>query len=132
MAIPGQRWPGFFSQISPTWQPADIDALCHAERMTEAISKPPVPTATGPDWPVIPLDENDADYRQLVRVATFAADMFALGPAALSMTRADVTRGQVAEGLALLLELGVIDIDRERLAAWTDAGIPMNRPRTRL
>lgn len=92
-------------------------------------NKPPVPEASGPDWPRIPLDESDPGYRQILRAATFAADMWALGPDAQRVaTRADVTRGQIAEGLALLLELGVIDIDRERLAAWTKAGIPMNRP----
>jgi len=89
---------------------------------------------SGLEWPRIALDENDADYQQLVRVATFAADMWELGAGSMTrtaaMTRADVTRGYIAEGLALLLELGVIDIDRERLAAWIDAGIPMNRPRS--
>ena len=91
--------------------------------------KPPVPAVTGPGWPVTPLDETDPDYQQLIRIAASAAHTWTLTPANRSwaMSRAGVARGQIAEGLALLLELGVIDIDRDRLAAWTAAGIPMNR-----
>ncbi len=90
--------------------------------------KPPVHPVTPLGWEPCPFDETDPGYLQLVRVATVAADMYALD-APPAMSRADVTRGQIAEGLALLLELGVIDIVRERLAAWTQAGMPMNRRR---
>ena len=93
--------------------------------------KPPVPAGAGHGWPVTPLDETDPDYQQLIRIAASAAYTWTLTPANRSwtMSRAGVARGQIAEGVALLLELGVIDIDRERLAAWAVAGMPMNRRR---
>lgn len=93
--------------------------------------KPPVRPVTPLDWQPCPFDETDPDYQQLARIAASAAHTWTLTPANRSwtMSRADVARGQITEGLALLLELGVIDIDRERLAAWTQAGIPMNRRR---
>lgn len=80
--------------------------------------KPPLPTKWGEQFTLMEVDESEGGtFSGLLRVATLAADKWALGPGALAMTRSEETRGTVREALLYLLELGVIDIDEERFAA---------------
>jgi hypothetical protein len=80
--------------------------------------KPPLPTKWGEPLPLIEVDESEGGtFSGVLRVAQIAADKWARGPGALSMTHSEETRGTVREALLYLLELGVIDIDEERFNA---------------
>jgi hypothetical protein len=94
------------------------------------VTKPPLPTGFFDPWPRIPVDETDGGpFHEVLRLATFAADEWTFGPDGPykqpRMTPAQATRGQIREGLLHLLELGLIDIDAERLNAATS--LPMSR-----
>ncbi|MFE0207039.1 hypothetical protein [Streptomyces sp. NPDC058985] len=96
------------------------------------ISKPPLPASMLDPWPRIPIDTTDgSDFHHLTRTAGAAATTWALGPEgayAKGLSLAEVVDGAVREALLHLLELGLIDIDDDRLNAAP--GLPMNRERT--
>lgn len=77
----------------------------------------------------VEVDTSDGSPFSLIqRVALGAADAWALGPEGpyqKPQPPASVSRGQVREALLHLLELGLLDIDVERLKAmeW----VPMSR-----
>ncbi|MFI5814914.1 hypothetical protein ACIA7S_28645 [Streptomyces sp. NPDC051643] len=82
--------------------------------------KPPLPKVKFQDWPRIPVDtaEGSVHYR-LTTVARRPAHEWVMGPDGpyhhpeQSMTQ--TVRGLVGEALLHLMELGVIDVDLERL-----------------
>jgi hypothetical protein len=82
-------------------------------------------------WPRIPVDTGpDTDFHHIDRIAGHAATHWVLGPAgtyAQNLTLATTVDGAVREALLHLLELGLIDIDTERLNAAL--GWPMHRDR---
>jgi hypothetical protein len=95
--------------------------------------KPPLPATPFDDWPRIPVDETDGSpFREIHRLAVLAADDWTFGPDGPykqpGMTMAQITRGHVREALLHLLELGLIDIDEDRLNAASS--FPMSRPKT--
>lgn len=83
--------------------------------------KPPLPARTFDPWPRITVDtSDDRDFHRLNRIAGNAATGWALGPDgayAQSLTLAEVVDGAVREALLHLLELGLIDIDAQRMHA---------------
>jgi hypothetical protein len=94
-------------------------------------SKPPLPARTFGPWPRIDVDtSNDSDFHRLNRIAGHAATGWAVGPDgayAQNLTLAEVVDGAVREALLHLLELGLIDIDSQRM---NDAsGWPTRRER---
>jgi hypothetical protein len=82
-------------------------------------------------WPRIPIDTSEgSDFHRLNRIAGSAATRWALGPDgtyAQNHTLAETVDGAVREALLHLLELGLIDIDLERMQ--TAPGWPLNRER---
>jgi len=96
------------------------------------ISKPPLPTRMFDPWPRIPIDTTaDSDFHHINRTAGSAATGWAVGPEgayAQNLTLAEVVDGAVREALLHLLELGLIDIDSDRLNAAP--GLPTHRERT--
>lgn len=80
--------------------------------------KPPLPNTFADPYPRIPIDESEGGaFSRILRLATFAAEAWALGPDGPTkqpMTAAQATRGEVREALLYLLELGFIDIDEQR------------------
>lgn len=98
-------------------------------------AKPPLPE-TFSFAPVsrIPVDQTEgSDYRQVLWHAVAVATDWATGPdgpfAHPAMTPYESTRGQLNEALLHLLELGIIDIDGERLAHLLKVGLPVGRER---
>lgn len=96
---------------------------------TPMTDKPQLPVNPFGEWRRIPVDQTDGSpFSEILRIAGFAADDWTLsanGPFKKpGMTRAAITRHQLAEGLIHLLELGLIDIDVERLKAseWLPVG----------
>ncbi|RBQ21555.1 hypothetical protein DP939_02265 [Spongiactinospora rosea] len=84
--------------------------------------KPPLPTALGEPIPRIPVDEREGGpFDQIRHIATIAVDLWSVGPDGPyynpAQTRSETTRLQMREALLHLLELGLLDIDTERLAA---------------
>lgn len=94
--------------------------------------KPPLPTTMFGPWPRITVDTSrGSDFHHLNRIAGDAATHWALGPDgtyAQSLTLAETIDGAVREALLHLLELGLIDIDLERMQ--TAPGWPTHRERT--
>lgn len=94
--------------------------------------KPPLPAGTFDLWPRIDVDTTEgSDFHRLNRIAGHAATGWALGPQgayAQNLTLAEVVDGAVREALLHLLELGLIDIDAERMHAAP--GWPTHRERT--
>jgi hypothetical protein len=85
-------------------------------------TKPPFPEPGSPVFPRRQVDESEGSpFRQVLQIGVFAADQWALGPqgpyANPRQTAAEVARGQVREALLHLLEIGLLDIDEDRLAA---------------
>ncbi|WKD36534.1 hypothetical protein [Streptomyces xanthophaeus] len=84
-------------------------------------NKPPLPGNLARPWQRITIDETDPDTAWIIKLAISAADGWMLGPNGPlknpAMTLADINRGAVREGLLQLLELGLIDIDTDRLRA---------------
>lgn len=81
--------------------------------------KPPIPADWEP-FPRITVDETtEGAFDQVLHIAISAADgwfLRGITEGRLNGTRqADIAKGQVREGLLHLLELGLIDIDEERL-----------------
>jgi hypothetical protein len=93
--------------------------------------KPALPARMFDQWPRIEVDTNgDSDFHRLNRIAGNAATGWALGPHgayAQSLTLAEVVDGAVREALLHILELGLIDIDSERMHAAP--GWPTHRER---
>lgn len=95
--------------------------------MTDHAPKPPLPVAQFQDWPRIPVptEEGSLHYR-LTTVARRPASEWVMGPDGPyhqpDMTMAQTIRGAVAQALLHLMELGVIDVDTERLD--TPHGLP--------
>ncbi|MEU4947693.1 hypothetical protein [Streptomyces lavendulae] len=83
------------------------------------MTKPPVPNNWDNNWQRIPVDPTDPDTAWILKLAVSGADGWALGPHGplhdRGMALADITTGAVRHGLLHLLELGLIDIDTERL-----------------
>lgn len=94
--------------------------------------KPPLPARMFDPWPRLEVDTTSgSDFYRLNRIAGHAATGWALGPAgayAQNRTLAEVVDGAVREALLHLLELGLIDIDHERMHAAP--GWPTQRERT--
>lgn len=84
-------------------------------------AKPPLPARTFDPWPRIPIDTSpNSDFYRLDRIAGSAATGWALGPdGAYAQNRplADIVDNAVREALLHLLELGLIDIDSQRMNA---------------
>lgn len=92
----------------------------------------PAPVPLGQPFPRIPVNQHDdSAFAAITQIAVFAADNWTFGPhgpyANPEMTGAERTRGQIREALLHLLELGLIDIDTERLHLLAETGIPMQR-----
>jgi len=85
-------------------------------------AKPPVPARTFDDWPRIDVDTaRGGPYHHVERLAVSAANHWALGPDGPfkqpGQSLAEIVRGAVHEGLLHLAELGLIDVDTDRLNA---------------
>jgi hypothetical protein len=93
--------------------------------------KPPLPARTFDPWTRIPIDTSEgSDFHRLNRIAGHAATGWALGPDgayAKNRTLADIVDNAVREALLHLLELGLIDIDSDRMHAAP--GWPTHRER---
>jgi len=90
------------------------------------------PDAPFGHWPIIPHVGQPimGEVKQLIRVASLAADFWHLGPdgpVRNPMTPAEANRGYLRTALLHLLELGLVDIDHERLAQGDEIGYPMRR-----
>lgn len=95
-----------------------------------AADKPPVPDRMFDPWPRIPVDAADgAPYARIRRAAGHAAHDWALGANGPykwpGQTLMQIVDGAVTEALLHLFELGLIDIDVQRLDDV--AGIPLTR-----
>jgi hypothetical protein len=81
--------------------------------------KPPLPARLLDPWPRIPVDTAEGtDFHRLDRIAGHAATAWALSPEgtyAKNLTLAETVDGAVREALLHLLELGLIDIDADRM-----------------
>ncbi|MFC9736050.1 hypothetical protein ACFWG5_34605 [Streptomyces hydrogenans] len=95
-------------------------------------TKPPLPDNAFAPWPRVPVDADPgSDFALIERIGGFAAHAWAIndpaGPLKAPMPLMPAIDGAVREALMHLLELGLIDIDTERLH---DApGYPMHRER---
>lgn len=94
------------------------------------MTKPPIPGAMFADWPRIPVaEDDDGPFARVLRIGARAGSDWMLGPDGPykhpEMTAAQATRGAVREALLHLLELGIIDVDVERLESA--AGFPFGR-----
>ena len=93
--------------------------------------KPPLPERMFDPWPRIPIDTREgSDFHHLNRIAGNAATGWALSPDgayAKGRTLADTVDHAVREALLHVLELGLIDIDSERMHAAP--GWPTHRER---
>lgn len=92
--------------------------------------KPALPTGMFDPWPRIEVDQSDrSPFDEILRHGGFAADDWTFsddGPYKHpEMTKSAATRCQIREALLHLLELGLIDIDVERMNGAP--GIPMSR-----
>jgi hypothetical protein len=103
-----------------------LDRLPAASRT----DKPPIPTGFPFDWPRIPTDDADGtDAWQIIRIATRAGDQWAIGAHGPyqqpGMSLSEITGGVIREALLHLLELGLIDIDGDRM--HSASGWPVRR-----
>lgn len=94
------------------------------------MTKPPIPARMFDDWPRIPVDTSrDSVFTRVERIAQGAAAGRVLGPEGPykrpDQSLAEIVHGAVREGLLHLAELGLIDIDAERLDAAH--GYPIHR-----
>lgn len=94
--------------------------------------EPPLPARMFDQWPRVEVDtSDDSNFHRLNRIAGNAATGWALGPDgayAQSLTLAEVVDGAVREALLHILELGLIDIDSDRMHAAP--GWPTHRERS--
>lgn len=93
--------------------------------------KPPLPARMLDPWPRININTDPgSDFHHIQRIAAHAATQWSLGPDGThkqSLTLAATVDGAVREALLHLLELGLIDIDSDRLN--NAPGWPMSRIR---
>lgn len=93
--------------------------------------KPPLPARMLDPWTRIPVDTSEGtDFHRIDRIGGHAATQWVLGPEGTykqNLTLAETVDGAVREALLHLLELGLIDIDSERMNAAK--GWPMSRAR---
>lgn len=94
------------------------------------MTKPPTPARAFDPWPRIDVDTTDGtETERIIHIATRVANDWVLGEhgpyRAGGMTMAEIVRSLVHESLLHLLELGLIDIDAERLNAAP--GVPVRR-----
>lgn len=91
--------------------------------------KPPLPDRMLAPWPRITVDTSPGtDFHRIDRIAGHAATHWVLGPDGTykqNLTLAETIDGAVREALLHLLELGLIDIDSDRLNAAP--GWPVSR-----
>ncbi|GAA3027410.1 hypothetical protein [Streptosporangium longisporum] len=95
-----------------------------------AQTKPPLPTRMHEPFPRIAVnDAPDSPFNELLGLAIAAADRWMVGPDGPLLgpdpSPRDMVNSQLREALLHLLELGVIDIDEERMRAAP--GWPMDR-----
>jgi len=99
--------------------------------------KPAIPKSRRP-FPRIPVDQTEgSDFRRVLRLAiqgsegwTFSAEegpYFRRQNGKPELTPAQIVRGQMTEALLYLLEMGVIDVDDERLNQVFDGYYPPYR-----
>ncbi|MEW2302036.1 hypothetical protein AB0958_19020 [Streptomyces sp. NPDC006655] len=92
--------------------------------------KPPLPARTFDDWPRIDVDTSrGTPFHRIDNIAERAAAAWVTGPDGPykrpGMTMHEIVSGALREGLLHLAELGLIDIDTDRLDA--PSGYPMRR-----
>lgn len=96
-------------------------------------SKPPAPADWNSEWQRIAVDPTDPDTAWVLKLAVSGADGWVLGPRGplhdRGMALVEITSGAVREALLHLLELGLIDIDIERLRAARS--FPLRRDSTK-
>lgn len=94
-----------------------------------SLPKPPAPADWNSEWLRITVDPADTETAWTIKLAISAAHGWLLGPQGPfhceGMTPANVTGEAVRQGLLHLLELGLIDIDRDRLNQATS--FPLHR-----
>jgi len=94
-------------------------------------TKPPIPANLGDPYPRIAVDQADGgDFDAIRRMATFATDGWVFSPdgaRAKWLPPAQFHGALITEALLHLLELGVIDIDHDRLVEVTSQGHPPYR-----
>lgn len=80
-------------------------------------AKPPPPTEPFGAWSRMPVDEAEGgDFDRIHRAATSAATgLFVTGAMQVPLTPYEIATAAMREGLLYLLEMGLIDIDHERL-----------------
>jgi hypothetical protein len=83
-------------------------------------NKPPIPAEWDQPFPRITVDESaEGAFDQVMHIAVSAADGWYLRGITEGrlndMSHSEIAQGQVREALLHLLELGLIDIDEERL-----------------
>jgi hypothetical protein len=93
-------------------------------------AKPPLPTGLFDPWPRIPIDTTrSTDAERIIGLAYGAATDWALGPNGVykqpGLPLAGIIHQAVEEALLHLLELGLIDIDTDRMHAAK--GLPCRR-----
>lgn len=96
------------------------------------MTKPPIPTGFGEPYPRIRVDQSDGGaFARALRIAVFAADAWMMSPDGPyenpSQTGAVMTRGLLRDALLHLLEIGVVDIDEQRLEEVCTHGAPIGR-----
>lgn len=97
---------------------------------TEQTPKPPLPARMFDDWPRIDIDtRRGSPFYRIDNLAEHAAGAWVTGPEGPykqpGMTMHEIVSGAIHEGLMHLAELGLIDIDHDRLEAAR--GIPVHR-----
>ncbi|MFE5037098.1 hypothetical protein [Streptomyces sp. NPDC056683] len=95
--------------------------------MTTKQNKPTVPAAQFLEWPRIPVDTaEDSTHYRVTTIGRRVATDWVLGPDGpynhAEQTMAQTIRGAVGAALLHLMELGLIDVDTDRMAAAP--GIP--------
>ncbi|MEW2302037.1 hypothetical protein AB0958_19025 [Streptomyces sp. NPDC006655] len=88
--------------------------------MPDTPIKPPVPTVKFADWPRIPVDTTDGSpHNQLTTLGRRVAYDWIMGPEGPyqdpEQSMVTTVRGAVGAALLHLMELGLIDVDTDRL-----------------
>lgn len=97
------------------------------------MTKPAIPAPFGGEpFPRIRVDQSEGGpFARMLRIGVRAADAWVVGPDGPykkpGQTGAATTRGLLRDALLYLLELGVVDIDEQRLEEVCTHGAPMGR-----